>query len=79
MRKTAREMLKAFWKVWTRLAHKIGDFQARILLTVIYAVLVLPFGFIVRFFADPLHIKKRPSQWFDRAPEVHDMNWAQKQ
>jgi len=79
MWKMAREVLSTLWKAWTRLAHKVGDFQARILLTLVYAVLMLPFGVLVRLFADPLHFKKRPSQWFDRAPEVRDMHWAQKQ
>jgi len=71
--------LKALWKAWTRLAQRIGNFQARVLLTVLYAVLVLPFGIIVRLFADPLRIKKRPAQWLDHPPEVQDMSWAQKQ
>jgi len=71
--------LNALWKAWTRLAHRIGNFQARVLLTVFYAVLVLPFGIIVRLFADPLRIKKRPAQWLDHPREVQDMSWAQKQ
>jgi hypothetical protein len=73
------EKLKAFWKAWTRIAHIIGNFQARVLLTILYVVLVLPFGVIVRLFADPLRIKKRPEKWLDETQEVYDMQWAQKQ
>jgi hypothetical protein len=71
--------LKALWKAWTRIAHIIGNFQARVLLTILYVVLVLPFGVIVRLFADPLRIKERPEKWLEETPEVFDMQWAQKQ
>jgi len=54
---------------WKKFGHALGNFQARILLTVIYAVLLLPFGLLVRVFSDSLHIKKRPEKWLDH-PEV---------
>ncbi len=38
------ENLKTLWNAWKRLAHKIGNFQARVVLTIIYAIAVLPFG-----------------------------------
>ena len=73
------EGLKRGWKAWSRLARKIGNFQARVLLTILYAVLVLPFGLMVRLFADPLHIKKRPTHWVDHPDEVNNMDWAMRQ
>jgi hypothetical protein len=79
MPNTLFEDLKALWSAWKRLAHKIGNFQARVLLTVLYATVVLPFGVIVRLFSDPLHMKHRPTQWTAHPPEVHDMSWALKQ
>ena len=42
--------LKALWSAWKRLAHKIGNFQARVLLTILYAIVVLPFGLAARLF-----------------------------
>lgn len=71
--------LKNLWSRWKRLARKIGDFQARVILTVLYAVAVLPFGLIVRFFSDPLHIKHRPARWTERPQEAYDMSWVRKQ
>jgi hypothetical protein len=71
--------LKALWSAWKRLAHKIGDFQARVLLTILYAIVVLPFGVAARIFSDPLNIKNRPAKWTDHTPEEYDMVWAQKQ
>jgi len=73
------EDLKGLWSAWKRLARKIGNFQARVILTLIYAIVILPFGLVARFFSDPLRIKHRPTQWIDHTPEEYDMLWAQKQ
>ncbi len=72
-------VVKVAWNAWKRLAHRIGNFQARVLLTLVYAVLVLPFGIVVRLFGDPLRIKKPPDNWLDHPNEVNDMVWARKQ
>ena len=62
-----------------KLAKKIGDFNARLILTIIYVVVLWPFGFLVRLFSDPLRIKKSPSQWLEHPDEVMDMQWAKRQ
>jgi len=72
-------MLRKVWETWKRIAHKIGNFQARVLLTILYAILVFPFGIAVRVFSDPLHIKRRPSEWFNYPDETCDMGWARRQ
>ncbi len=72
-------MWKRLWEAWKRLAHRIGNFQARVLLTILYAVLVLPFGVVVRLLADPLRIRRRPAEWLDRLGKANDMNWARRQ
>jgi hypothetical protein len=72
-------MLKRLWQAWKAFGHKIATFQARVLLTVFYGVLVLPFGVATRLFADPLRIKKRPTQWLDRPDQPHDLEWAKRQ
>jgi len=79
MDKTFVQKLKALWEGWKHIAHIIGNFQARVLLTVLYAILVLPFGVIVRLFSDPLRIKHRPELWIDHPLETQDMSWAHKQ
>jgi|HubBroStandDraft_6_1064221.scaffolds.fasta_scaffold00009_88 hypothetical protein len=71
--------LKAFWAAWTRLAKKIGTFQARVLLTIMYAIAVLPFGLGVRWFGDTLRTKQRPTGWLDHPDEAGDMEWARRQ
>ncbi len=71
--------LKKVWAAWKRIAHRIGDFQARVLLTLIYAVLVLPFGLAIRLFSDPLKIKQRSAKWIDHPQDVIDLEWAHRQ
>lgn len=72
-------MLKRIWQAWKRLAQKIGNFQARVLLTILYAVLILPFGLAVRWFSDPLRIKRRPPGWLDHGDIPSTMEWARRQ
>ena len=67
--------LRAFfvklWEGWKRFGKKLADFQARLLLSIVYFTIILPFGFAVRLLADPLAIKPgRPHGWIDRAPET---------
>ncbi len=71
--------LKSLWSAWKRLAHTIGNFQARVILTILYAVVILPFGLAARLFSDPLTIKHRPTKWQDRSQETYDTSWAHKQ
>ena len=75
----AWSLYKSAWQWWKKLAHKIGNFQARIILSLFYAVLVLPFGLAARWFSDPLRIKKLPDQWLDHPSEACDMEWARRQ
>ena len=49
------------------------------MLTVFYAILMLPFGLAARWFSDPLRIKKLPDAWLDHPEEAYDMDWAHKQ
>lgn len=72
-------MLTSLWRRWKRIAKKIGNFQARVLLTIFYAALVLPFGIVVRLLFDPLRIKRRPTQWLDYPKETRDLDWAKRQ
>jgi hypothetical protein len=70
--------LKRIWQVWKELAHKFGNFQARVLLTVFYGLLA-PFGLGTRFFSDPLRIKRPPTQWLDHPDNACDLEQAMRQ
>jgi hypothetical protein len=47
------------WEWWKRVARKIGDFNARVILTIFYIILLSPFALAVKFLTDPLSIKKK--------------------
>lgn len=49
--------MRRSWEWWKRVARKIGDFQARIILTIFYFVILGPFALAVRLGTDPLAIK----------------------
>ena len=72
-------MIKRLWLWWKPIARKIGNFQARLLLTIFYAVVMFPFGMAVRLLFDPLHIKRRPIRWLNRPLESEDLTWAKRQ
>lgn len=49
--------MRALWEGWKRVAKRIGDVQARILLTIFYFSILAPFALVVRWGMDPLAIK----------------------
>lgn len=75
-------MLRKLWDRWLVLARKIGKFQSRIILTLFYFVIVLPFGLAVRLLADPLHIRRRApddTAWLSRTTRDVELADAQRQ
>lgn len=71
--------MNSVWERWTKFAQKFGNVQARVLLTLIYATVILPFGISVRLFSDPLRIKHRPSRWLRYRGKARDWQWAKRQ
>lgn len=49
--------MRSLWERWKRFARVIGDFQARLILTLLYFCVLGPFALIVQKFSDPLAIK----------------------
>jgi hypothetical protein len=72
-------MWKRLWQAFKAFSRKVGNFQARIILTVFYGILVLPFGLAARLFSDPLRIKRLPTNWVDHPSESTDLQWARRQ
>lgn len=55
------------WEGWKRIGGFIGDFIGRLILTIFYFTLVLPFGLLMRMFRDPLSIRRTgPPSWHVR-------------
>ena len=68
MTKSIRQnVLVPVWQAWKRIARRIGDFQARVILTVLYFIVIAPFALAVRWLADPLGITpSSPKGWQPR-------------
>ena len=63
-----------------KIAGVIGDFQSRVVLSLFYFVVVLPFGLVVRVFGDPLRIREnRRSSWPHFALKAESVDEARKQ
>lgn len=61
------ETLRKIGEAWKRFGQAIGDFVGRLVLTVFYFTLFVPFGLGVRIFIDPLGLHpKGPSKWVER-------------
>jgi hypothetical protein len=72
-------MLRRLWEGWKRVSRAIGNFQARVLLTIFYVVLVAPIGLCVRLFADPLRIRRPSERWLDKDADTTDIVAARRQ
>ena len=74
-----RSLRTKLWEGWKKFGHAVGNVNARILLTILYAIVILPFGLAVRFFSDSMHSKKRPEKWFDHPPIPNTLEEARRQ
>ncbi len=57
-------MLKALWERWKIIAEKIGTFQAKVILSLLYFVLIGPIALVRRVVADPLGLRRESRQTF---------------
>jgi len=54
-----KDFFKYIWQKWKIIAHAIGRFQTKLLLTIFYFMIISPFGSIMRLFGwDPLNTRK---------------------
>ncbi|TFH36256.1 MAG: hypothetical protein E4G99_05395 [Anaerolineales bacterium] len=72
-------LLSKFWQGWKRVGGFIGDVLGRLVLTLLYFTLVLPFGLLMRFFRDPLALRRNgPPAWQSRKPDDATMEAARR-
>ena len=66
------ETLRKIWQAWKRIGQFIGDQIGRVVLTVFYFTLFMPFALGVRLFGDPMGIRPGGiTKWLERA--THDL------
>jgi hypothetical protein len=73
-------MLSRVWKQWKIFAHKVGNFQSRVLLNIFYFIILMPFGLGVKLFSDPLHLKLQGrTHWISKGTSETTMENARRQ
>ena len=61
------EVLRKVWEAWKRFGQFMGDMIGRLVLTVFYFTLFVPFALGVRFFGDPMAMRQSGSiKWVER-------------
>ena len=70
--------LKKAWKKWRAFGQMMGDFVARIFMTVFYFTLAIPFGIGVRLLKDPLHLKSKDTGWLQRERRAETLEEARR-
>jgi len=63
--------LRRAWNAWKRFGRKVGDFQARLLLSVFYFVILTPFALAMRV-ADPMRLRQASTGWRPRPESPAD-------
>jgi hypothetical protein len=60
-------VLKALWARWKAIAHVVGEFQSRVVLSVFYFAVFGPFAVAARLLEDPLALRAGAgSRWSER-------------
>jgi hypothetical protein len=74
-------MVKALWAMWKSFAHRIGNVQARIILSLFYFVVLGPFALGMKLLDDPLRLSVGTgSQWLSRpSGDEEALAWARRQ
>ena len=64
------QAVKSGWSKWLAFGRAVGNVVGRVVMTILYFTVVAPFGLGVRFFGDPLRLKKAEPRWLER--EKHE-------
>jgi len=66
-------LFRRAWHGWKRFGRRLGDIQARVLLTTFYFTIVAPFALAIRVFGDPLALKpSAPRGWRTVRPSTEE-------
>jgi hypothetical protein len=73
------DILHLAWDRFTVIAGIVGDVQGRVIVTLFYFTILVPFGIGSRLFSDPLRIKSSSPHWLDRHPVENGLEEARRQ
>jgi len=52
-------LLKILWRRWLVIAQAVGNFQAQVILTIFYLIILLPVGFLIKLTINPFAVRLR--------------------
>ncbi|MFC2016367.1 hypothetical protein ACFLUF_01505 [Chloroflexota bacterium] len=58
LKQSSRHTLERLWQGWKDFSKRMGEFQSRIVFSLLFFILISPFALAVKAFSDPLGIKK---------------------
>jgi hypothetical protein len=61
-----KNALSTIWEYWKKFGEFMAKWVARIILTLFYFTIFLPFGLIVTLFSDQLDMKDLTPSWLER-------------
>jgi hypothetical protein len=74
------QVLKKLWEAWKGFGRFMGNMVGRVVLSIFYFTIFVPFGLGVRAFTDPLQIKTTPDQlWRPRVTPEQNLAEAERQ
>lgn len=74
-------LLRKLWQAWKRFGQFLGDILARVVLTLFYFTVFVPFGLGVTLLSDPLRIRSTSSRlmWLPRQTGDRSLDDARRQ
>lgn len=73
-------MIRRVWETWKSFGRFIGDLLARIVLSIFYFTIFLPFALAAKLFGNPLGNRKvKESLWEQREQHTDTLENAQRQ
>jgi len=76
----AMALARRAWEGWKKIAHVIGVWNTRIIMSVLYFIIILPAGLIFRQISDPLRLRQpQNSNWIPLPPQKHNLESARNQ
>jgi hypothetical protein len=74
------EYLRKFWKAWKAFGHFMGNMVARVVLSLFYFTIFVPFAVVARLFTDPLGLKNSHENfWLARSTADQTLNEVARQ
>jgi hypothetical protein len=67
------------WERFSLIASILGDVQGRLIVTLLYITLVVPFGIGARLLSDPMSQREQQASWLNREPVPDDLDSAREQ